>query len=80
MARLKDDRIRVMTNRTRVMDGGEKAGEQLCVWVKTHPVWYSVPCMVYCNRTEDVKHLQSDDHRVYVTNDIQHVVKFCSDQ
>ena len=77
---LQQQLLRVMTNRYRPSDGGERAGEELCEWLKQDDNWKSTMVMVYCRDVRAVQHLFNPqrDMGVFVTSNSAHALAFAA--
>lgn len=70
-------KIRLVSNRTRPIDGGEVAGEELGKWFKASPVWKANPFLLFCGEPDKVKGIRHDPfHGLFVTSDMQVLLAF----
>lgn len=79
----KKGEVRVITNRTRVNDGGESAGEELLSWLRTSEEsgrerWSKVPCLLFCGNAQALMRLHAPrTSRTIVSDRPPDVFRFC---
>eukprot|EP01094_Clydonella_sp_ATCC50884_P013760 TRINITY_DN24044_c0_g1_i1.p1 TRINITY_DN24044_c0_g1~~TRINITY_DN24044_c0_g1_i1.p1 ORF type:complete len:669 (+),score=54.34 TRINITY_DN24044_c0_g1_i1:71-2008(+) len=75
---LRNDKLRVVSNRWRRRDGGEQAGRRLVEWTRETACWRHIKILIFCADTHDVVELHDPYQGVFVTTDENGCILFGS--